>query len=154
MTHRVKPSPKHTFTPFFTNNTFFLPLYILPKHFQHLCRETRPCSSVEHAQTMAFASTKCRKEQVSGDEKETWCPSLPSLTPHTIVFLYVSSIHTTLEPSPTSILFLPIPPPPQAILSIPSPPETRVKRCWKAFDELFLFHFSSFFIGCNNLPLD
>ncbi len=126
-THRVKPSPKHTFTPFFTNNTFFLPLYILTKNFQHLCRETRPYFSVEHAQTMAFASTKGCKEQVNGDEKETWCISLPSLTPHTIVFLCVFSIHPTLEPSLTSIPFLPIPPPPKPYFQHKHHRPTRVK---------------------------
>jgi hypothetical protein len=50
--------------------------------------------------------------RVSGDEKETWCLSLPYLTPHTIVFLCVSSIHNTLEPSLSSIPSLPIPLPP------------------------------------------
>jgi hypothetical protein len=68
-----RKSHNHTYTPFFTNNTFFQHLHTLPTHFQHLCRETRPCSSVEHAQTMAmaFASTKGSKEQVGVDKKET-----------------------------------------------------------------------------------
>jgi hypothetical protein len=108
-TQRVKPSPNHTYTPFFTDNAFFRPLHTLQTHFQHLFRETRPCSSVDHAKTRAFASAKRSKEQVSKDEKETWCLSLPSLAQHTIVFLCVSSIHPTLEPSLTSIPSLPIP---------------------------------------------
>ncbi len=153
-THQVKPCPKHTFTPFFPNNTFFLHLYIPPTHFHHLCRETRPCSSVEHAQTMAFTSTKRSKEQVSGDEKETWCLSLPSLTLHTIVFLCVSSIRPTLEPSLTSIPSLPIPSPPKPYFQPKHYRPTRMKKMLESLRRAFLFLFSSFFIGCNNLPLD
>ena len=152
--HRVKPSPKHTFTPFFTNNTFFLPLYILTKHFQHLCRETRPCSSVEHAQTMAFPTTKHSKEQESGDEKETWCLSLPSLTQHAIVFLCVSSIHPTLEPSLTSFPSLPNTSPPKPYFQHKHHRPTREKKMFESLRRAFLFNFSSFFIGCNNLQLD
>jgi hypothetical protein len=131
-THRVKPYPKHTFTPFFPNNTFFLPLHIPPTRCHHLCRETRPCSSVEHAQTMAFPTTKHSKEQESGDEKETWCLSLPSLTPHTIVFLCVSSIHTTLERSLTSIASVRIafPPKPNFQHKHHCPTRVSIIRLW------------------------
>ena len=70
-------------------------------------------TTIQQRKALAFASTKGSKEQVTGDEKETWCLSLPSLTPHTIVFLCVSSIHSTLVPSLTSIPSLPNPSPPK-----------------------------------------
>jgi hypothetical protein len=103
---------------------------------------------------MTYPSTKHSKEQESGDEEETWCLSLPSLTLHTIVFLCVSSIHPTLEPSLTSIPSLPIPSPPKPYFQHKTTARQEKKTFLKAFDELFLFHSSSFFIGCNNLPLD
>jgi hypothetical protein len=70
-------------------------------------------TTIQQRKALAFASTKGSIEQVTRDEKETWCLSLPSLTPHTIVFLCVSSIHSTLVPSLTSIPSLPNPSPPK-----------------------------------------
>jgi hypothetical protein len=84
-------------------------------------------TTIQQRKALAFASTKGSIEQVTRDEKETWCLSLPSLTPHTIVFLCVSSIHTTLEPSLTSIPSLPISFPPQAILSTQRLPPDKSK---------------------------
>ena len=144
--HQVKPCPKHTFTPFFPNNTFFLHLHIPPTHFHHLCRETHPCSSAEHAQTMAFYSTKRSKEQASGGKKKTWCLYLPSSTLHTIVFLSVSSIHPTLEPSLTRIPSLPIPYPPSHTFNPNTTAQQEWKRCSKAFDELFCSFFPLFLL--------
>jgi hypothetical protein len=144
---RIKPCPKHTFTPFFPNKTFFLHLHIPPTRFHHLCRETRPYSSVEHAQTMAFPSTKHSKEQESGDEKETWCLSLPSLTLHTIVFLCVSFIHPTLEPSLTSIPSLPITSPSKPYFQHKHHRPTREKKMFESLRVVKLLY------GCNNLPL-
>ena len=153
-THQVKPCPKHTFTPFFPDNTFFLHLHIPPTHFHHLCRETPPCYNAEHAQTMAVYSTKRSKEPVRGDEKKTWCLNLPSYTRHTIVFVCVSSNHPTLERSLTRIPSLPIPPPPKPYFQPKHHRPTRGKKMLESLRRAFLFLFSSFFIGCNNLPLD
>ena len=80
--------------------------------------------------------------RVSGDEKETWCLSLPYLTPHTIVFLCVSSIHNTLEPSLSSIPSLPIPLPPSHTFNtnkVRTPQQQREKR---KEEERFFFSFS------------
>jgi hypothetical protein len=66
-----------------------------------------------------------------------------NLIPSCFMFLCVSSIHTTLEPSLTSTTSLRIPPPPQASLSPHTQLPNKLKKCGKAFDELF----------CPNFPL-
>jgi hypothetical protein len=135
---------KHTYTSFFTANTFFRTLHIIQTHCKHLCRETRPRLSVLHAQMKACRTIKKKKRTGGWDKKITWFRSLPSFIPHPFRFLCVSSIQPTLEPSLTSFSSLPIPPHPLAILSTQTPPPAKSKKCGKAFDELFRSSFPLF----------
>ena len=84
---------------------------------KRMTRQDKGHSFQEQKENTTQHKTTQNKGRVSGDEKKTRCLSLPNLTLHTIVFLRVSSIHTSLEPSLTSIPSLPIPSPPQEILS-------------------------------------
>lgn len=79
-----------------------------------------------------------------GDKKETWCRSLPSFITHPIVFLSVSSIHPTPEPSLTITpsLRIPLPPNPSFHHKLNSP--TRGTRSAKANDKLFWPSFTMF----------
>jgi hypothetical protein len=113
--------------------------------YQHISN----ISAATHALVSALTTLKQRhlsaqkhsKEQPAGDEKETWSPSLPSSKSHSIVFLCVSSIHPTLEPSLTSIPSLPNSSPPKAILATQTPPPDKGEKMWESLRRAI---FSSF----------
>ena len=145
---------KHTYTSFFTANTFFRTLHIIQTHSKHLCRETRPRLSVLDAQMKGCRSTKTKQRSGGWDKKIRWFRSLTSFKPHPIRFLCVSSIQPTLESSLTRFPSLPIPPPPLAILSTQTPPPAKSEKMWESLRRAFWVQFSSIFIGYNDLPLD
>ncbi len=130
---------KHTYTSFFTANTFFPTLHIIQTHSQHLCRETRPRLSVLDAQINACRSTKTKQRSGGLGQKNGMVPftsllQISSLhVPLCLLYPYYPRAFPNLYYFPSNSY----PPPSQ-----PFTP-TELKKCGKAFDELF----------CSNFPL-
>ena len=119
------------------------------QHIYNICAATHALVSAKTTlKQRNLPAQKHSKEQWVGDQKATWSLSLPSYKSHSFIFICVSSIHPTLEPSLTCTPSLRIPLPPPAILS----PQTQLPD--RSEKSGFLFQFSSIFIGCNDLSLD
>ena len=71
---RVMRRNKHTYTSFFTANTFFRTLHIIQTHSKHLFRETRPRLSVLDAQIKTCRSTKTKQSSGGLGQKNDMVP--------------------------------------------------------------------------------
>jgi len=142
---------KHTYTSFFTANTFFRTLHIIKTHSQHLCRETRPRLSVLDAQIKACRSTKTKQRSGGLGQKNGMVPFTSLLqtsflhVPLCLLYPYYPRAFPNLYYFPSNSS------PPQASLSPQTQLPNRTEKVWESLPRAFLFQFSSVFISCNVL---
>ena len=135
---------KHTYTSFFTANTFFRTLHIIQTHSQHLCRETCPRLSVLDAQIKACRSTKTKQRSGGLGQKNGMVPFTSLLqtsflhVPLCLLYPYYPRAFPNLYYFPSNSS-----PPPKPAFHPKHSCQTELKKCGKAFHELF----------CSNFPL-